>query len=75
MKIGGLGLPQIVRLTKFVIFLPFSGSFFGMVRFAACVRMKSSVFINKHRPSEQEVLDGLVCHAYDYAALIVPTPC
>jgi hypothetical protein len=32
-KIGGLGLPQIVRLTKFVIFLPFSGTFFGMVRF------------------------------------------
>ena len=32
-EIGGLGLPQIVRLTKFVIFLPFSRTFFGMVRF------------------------------------------
>ena len=47
-KIGGLGLPQIVRLTKFVIFLPFSGTFFGMVRFCGVIAcMKSSVFIKQ----------------------------
>ena len=78
-KIGGLGLPQIVRLTKFVIFLLFSGTFFGMVRF--CGVRTHEIFgfykINTGRLNKRFQTACVPCVRLRFVLtkLIVPTFC